>query len=127
MLRVGLAAGLFLAASGLLTGCATSPDQALYSAHTAYVAGLTVVTTYGKQPLCPGNTWGAACANGPILIAAKKASDAAAAALNIADPAVDAWKLSKSADAATKAQLAISAARSSVDALQFFVLQIQGH
>lgn len=121
----------------LLAGCGNSPapvpkspDQALFDLHTLYDAGLTVVVNYGKQPLCPGNTWTSSkglCANGPLLIAANTASDKAAAALALADPAVAAWKASKSSSAEAAAIGMITAAAQEVGAVLAFKATIQSH
>lgn len=122
--------GIALALGGCQTASSPapkSPDQALYDAHTAYVAALTVVTNYGSAPVCPGATWAAGCANGPFLILAKKSSDAAAGGLAAAQPLVNAWKAiaSPSSDDNARAMAAVNAAASEVQAVSVLSDQIK--
>jgi hypothetical protein len=115
-----------LAACGTPPPVPKSPDQALFDAHSAYDAALVVVTNYGAAPLCPGNTWAAGCANGPFLVHAKHASDAAYAALIAAQPLVDAYNAlpSPTAGDLAKAQAAVTAAGQEVQAVSALAAQI---
>ena len=121
---------LLLAGTGMalvLTACAgtpvpvpKSPDQALYDAGATYAAALTVVVAYGSLPLCPGNTWALTCHNGPFLVMARTASNAAGDGLYAARPlaAVYAALEAPAASDRAKIQAVIAAVTNEVAALQ---------
>lgn len=122
----------------LLAGCGSTilgvsipptprnPDQALFEAHTVYVAALKLTTAYGDLGIChyPAVQ---PCADPNVVIMANTLSRGTDAALKAASPIVVAWTVATSnASLRAKADAAVAAAVQTLASLKQFAATLGG-